>query len=114
MQYVVIIEQKNGVYRALIPDLAGLAAEGTTRDEALRKARQAAADYLSRVESASIDIETYQQPAMRPDSPQTWLKVAGKFVGDEDGMAWHLKEIYAARDRQRAETERTAARSDAD
>jgi predicted RNase H-like HicB family nuclease len=114
MQYLVIIERSNGMYRALIPDLAGLAAEGATREEALRKAQQAAADYLSRVEVATIDVETPTSPTMRPDSPQAWLKAAGKFVGDEEAMLQHLEEIYAERRRQRAQVDREAGLSDAD
>lgn len=36
MQYTVIVEHENGVYRALIPALGDLSAEGASRDEAVK------------------------------------------------------------------------------
>ena len=48
MEYPVIVEQKNGVWRAVIPVLADLSAEGASRDEAMKNAQRAAEDYLSK------------------------------------------------------------------
>jgi len=49
MQYPVIVEHINGAYRALIPALSGLSAEGATREEAVQNVRRAAEAYLSTV-----------------------------------------------------------------
>lgn len=35
MEYPVIVERKDGIWRAFIPVLSGLAGEGRSRDEAL-------------------------------------------------------------------------------
>src|SRR5262245_23349786 len=50
MEYPVIIEQKNDVYRAVIPTLADLSAEGQSPDEAVEKVQQAAEADLAAVE----------------------------------------------------------------
>ena len=106
MQYPVIIEQLNGHYRATIPALMNLMAEGNTRDEALQKVWQAAETYLAKIEIATIEVAA---PMLRSDSPQAWLRSAGKFKGDEEAMQQHIEEIYAARRRQREEAEQADA-----
>ncbi len=58
MQYSVIVEQKNGVWRAVIPSLPDLRVEGASLDDALRNAQRAAQDYLSNVVVTAIDVET--------------------------------------------------------
>ena len=50
MKYIVIVECENGLYRARIPSLPGLSAEGTTLEEALKEAQQEATSYLSRAQ----------------------------------------------------------------
>jgi predicted RNase H-like HicB family nuclease len=104
MNYPVIIEQCNGAFRALIPALSNLTAEGGSREEALHKAKLAAQDYLSRVEITSIEVEN--GPIIRRDSPQAVLQAAGKFVGDEEAMLQHIEEIYAERRKQREMVEK--------
>ena len=107
MQYPVIVENKNGVYRALIPALSVLSAEGATREEAVQNVRRAAEAYLSTVEVTTIELALpMDQQALRPGSPQAVLRAAGKFKGDEEAMLQHIKEIYAERRRQREEVER--------
>jgi len=110
MQYPVIVEYKNGVYRALIPALSGLSAEGASREEAVQNVQRAAEAYLSTVEVATIEValpqEQRPQQTLRPGSPQAVLLAAGKFKGDEEAMLQHIEEIYAERRRQRKEVER--------
>ena len=108
MQYQVIVEHENGIYRALIPNLPGLLAEGATRDEAVGNARRAAEAYLSEVEITNIEIHTQQEPSRRPGSPQAVLQAAGMFADDEAAMLQHIEAIYAERRNQRAEAEREA------
>ncbi len=105
MEYSVIIEHKDGVWRAFIPALEGLSAEGHSRDEALHRVWQEAEAYLSKVEVASIEVALPPQ-RLRPGSPQSVLRAAGGFVGDEEAMLQHIEKIYAERRRQRAEVER--------
>src|SRR5437588_13024462 len=105
MQYPVIVEQKNGLWRAVIPALADLSAEGQTRDEAMRNAQHAAEAYLSKVEVTTIEVGIGLQP-LRPGSPQAVLASAGKFKGDEEAMCGHIEEIYAEGRRQREAVER--------
>src|SRR5882672_10172139 len=103
MEYPVIVEQKNGIWRAFIPALADLSAEGASRDEAVRKAQQAAEEYLSKVEVTTIRVDIPAPKTRRYSTAQDVLKVAGKFKGDEEAMRQHIEEIYAERRRQREE-----------
>lgn len=105
MEYAVIVEQDNGIYRARIPALPNLTAEGQSRDQALHNVWQAAEDYLAKVEVATIEVAAPPQ-RLRPGSPKSVLAAAGKFKGDEEVMLQHIEEIYAERRRQRAEVER--------
>ena len=112
MHYPVIIERKNGVWRASIPALPDLIAEGASRDEALRNAQRAAQAYLSQVQVATIEINLPQDQPLRPGSPQSVLKAAGMFAGDDEAMMDHLEQIYAERRRQREEAEREKIEAD--
>ncbi len=100
MNYSVIIEKRDGLFRAVIPALSNLTAEGPTRKDAIDKAQCAAENYLAGVEVVSIEVGNGPGP-LRPDSPQAWLRAAGKFVGDEVAMLQHIEEIYAERRKQR-------------
>jgi predicted RNase H-like HicB family nuclease len=102
MEYPVIVENNNGVYRALIPALADLSAEGSSYDEAVTNAKQAAEAYLSKVRITTIELNL-PAPEFRRGSPSAVLKAAGGFKGDEEVMRQHLEEIYAERRRQREE-----------
>ncbi len=112
MQYPVIVEQKNGVWRAMIPALS-LSAEGISYDEALRNAKLAAEAYLSSARIATIEVnlpdeQTADQIARR-GSPESVLNAAGKFKADKEAMVQHIEEIYDERKRQREEAEREAS-----
>jgi predicted RNase H-like HicB family nuclease len=106
MEYQVITQQMNGVWRAFIPALSDLSAEGASHDEAVRNAQQAAAAFLSSVELTTIRVDLPTEQAARSDSPQAWLGAAGKFKGDDEAMSTHLEVIYADRRRERVEVER--------
>ena len=99
MNYSVIIEKHDGIFRAVIPALSNLTAEGPTRKDAISQAERAAESYLAGVEI--VHIEVGDADPLRPDSPQAWLRAAGKFVGDEVAMLQHIEEIYAERRKQR-------------
>lgn len=101
MQYPVIIEQKNGLYRATIPALANLSVEGNSAVDALAKAQQAAQEFLASVTIATIELPNIQDPALRPGSPQSVLKALEVFSGDEDALREHFAEIAAERERER-------------
>jgi len=103
MEYPVIVEKNNGVYRALIPSLADLSAEGQSPDEAVEKVRDAAEAYLSSVELRTIEIGT---PAIAPEPYSTaedWLDAIKVFEGDEDALKEHFAEIEDERQRERRE-----------
>ncbi len=111
MQYPVIVEQNNGVWRAVIPTLADLSAEGASFDEAVNNAQQAAEEYLSKVVITTIEVETPKSVSTR--SPQTWIETAGMFKGDEEAMWRHIDELDAARRREREEIEQEYDRLEA-
>lgn len=107
MKYPVIVERKNGAWRAVIPALSDLSAEGSSYEDAVQKVRHAAKLFLSKVSITTIELnETSQE--LRRGSPKSVLKSAGKFKGDEEAMRLHIEEIYAERRRQREEAEREA------
>lgn len=97
MRYIVIVERENGLYRARIPSLPGLSAEGTTLEEALKGARQEAVSYLSRVAVATIEVDL---PVLHLSSAQTWLDAAGTFEGDQE-QSQHFADLAAKRQQQR-------------
>ena len=104
MQYPVIIEQLNGHYRATIPALMNLMAEGNTRDEALDQVARAAEVYLQKIEIATIEVAA---PAriVRRDSPQAWLNAAGGVDPTDALYQEYLAELAAEKQRQREEAE---------
>ncbi|MGH9842899.1 MAG: type II toxin-antitoxin system HicB family antitoxin [Blastocatellia bacterium] len=53
----VIVEQKNGSYRALVPALPNILAEGATRDEAISNVKNTAQHYLAGVEVATVELD---------------------------------------------------------
>jgi len=64
-----LLNQHNGVWRAWIPALSDLTAEGSSYDEAIHNARHAAEVFLSKVKittiELSIPVETYGAAAPR-------------------------------------------------
>ena len=102
MEYPVIVEQKNGVYRALIPALADLSAEGRSPDEAVQKVQQAAETYLAAVEFRTIRIEALAPQTMpHYSTARDWLEAVKVFEGDEEALREHFAGIEAERQRQR-------------
>lgn len=97
MRSIVIVECENGLYRARIPSLPGLSAEGTTLEEALQGAQQEAAAYLSRVTVSTIEVDL---PALHRGSAQAWLDAAGTFEGDPE-QSQHFADLAAMRQQQR-------------
>lgn len=101
MEYSVIVERNNGVYKALIPELPALSAEGRSSDEAVRNVRQAAQDYLATVEIRKIHVDIPQ----RYSTARDWIEAAEAFAGDEEALREHFAEIEAERQRQREEAQ---------
>lgn len=113
MQYPVIVEQTNGIWRAVLPTLPDLSAEGTSLDEAIQNARQVAENYLARVVVTSIEVSGPPAATLYRRSPQNWIAAAGLFKGDEAAMWQHLEEIDAARHQERKQVEREYDQLDA-
>ena len=109
MEYPVIVEQKNGIYRALIPALADLAAEGSSSDEAVQNVQSAAEKYLAGVELRTINLDMPARRISRLPTAKDWLEAVKVFEGDEEALREHFAEIEAERLRQRAEAERQDA-----
>ncbi len=106
MEYPVIVQQKNGIWRAFIPALADLSAEGASLDEAVRNAQRAAEEYLSKVEVKTIDVKLPFEQRLRPDSPQALLKALEAYTGDEEALREHFAQIARERQREREDAER--------
>ncbi|SRR6266446_2463368 len=103
MRYPVIVEQRNGLWRAVIPGLSDLRAEGASYDEAVRNARQVAEDYLAQVVTTTIEVTTPPSELLSSRSAQTWIESAGRFENDQEVMRKHIEDIYVERRRQREE-----------
>jgi predicted RNase H-like HicB family nuclease len=105
MEYAVLIERKQEGWRAFIPALADLGAEGVSRDEAVRNVQRAAEAYLSAVEVTTIKVNLPQEFSRRPGSPRTLLRALEAFAGDEQALREHFEDIARERQRQRAEAQ---------
>jgi predicted RNase H-like HicB family nuclease len=102
MEYAVLVERKTGGWRAFIPALADLDAEGVSRDEAVQNVQRAAEAYLASVEVTTIKVKLPQEPSRRPGSPRTLLRALAAFAGDEEALREHFEDIARERQRQRA------------
>ncbi len=105
MEYPVIVEQKDGVWRAVIPALSDLSVEGGSRDEAMQNAQSAAEDYLSRVEVTTIKVSLPREQPLRAGRPQALLRELEAFAGDCEALREHFEEIAAERRRQREDAQ---------
>ena len=103
MEYPVLVERRNGLWRAFIPALGDLAAEGASRDEAVRNARRAAEEYLSKFEITTIEVDPTQNSTSRPDSPLSLLRALEAFADDGEALREHFDQIAAERQSQREE-----------
>lgn len=110
MEYPVIVERKNGSYKAIIPDLLALSAEGASSDEAVRNVQRAAREYLATVELRNIQVESPHGYS----TAQDWLRVAGTFSPDDELYQQYRAEIEAERKRQYAEVNREIDAADAE
>jgi len=109
MEYAVLVERTKGGWRAFIPALADLGAEGVSRDEAVQNVQRVAQAYLSSVEVTTIKVNLPQEPAQRPGSPRTLLRALEVFAGDEEAVREHFEDIAKERQRQRAEAQQQDA-----
>jgi predicted RNase H-like HicB family nuclease len=109
MEYSVLVEQKNGVWRAFIPALADLGAEGASRDKAMHNVQRVAEAYLSSVEVTTIKINLPQEPSGQPGSPLALLRALEAFAGDEEAVREHFEELARERQRQREEAQQQNA-----
>ena len=106
MNYSVIIEKHDGIFRAVIPALSNLTAEGPTRKDAISQAERAAESYLAGVEIVNLEIEK-EATTFRRSSPQAWLRTEPLFPDDEL-FRQYLAEIEAEKELQRQEAVREA------
>ena len=109
MEYAVLVERTKGGWRAFIPALADLGAEGASRAEALQNVQRAAEAYLSSVEVTTIKVNLPQEPSRRPGSPRTLLRALEAFAGDEEALREHFEDIARERQRRRAEAQQQDA-----
>ena len=109
MEYSVIVENSSGIWRAVIPALSDLSAEGMTEEEAVRNAKQAAEKYLASVKIKTIEINPTPESSIRPSRPDELLKALEAFAGDEEALREHFEEIEKERRRQREEAQRPDA-----
>lgn len=111
MEYPVLVERKNGHWRALIPALAGLSAEGFSCEEAVSNAQRAAETWLSNVVVRTIHL---QSPALQNQpysTAQDWLNAvnAAPVIDPQDELyQQYLAELDAEKQRQREAAEREA------
>jgi len=109
MEYAVLIERRKEGWRAFIPALSDLGAEGGSRDEAVQNVQRAAEAYLSSVEVTTIKINLPQEPSWRPGSPRALLRALEAYAGDEEALHEHFEAITRERQRQRAEAQQQDA-----
>jgi predicted RNase H-like HicB family nuclease len=106
MEYPVIVERNNGIFKARIPNLPDLSAEGSTSDEAVLNVQYAARNYLARVEMRMIQVPTPEIQLHKYSTARDWIEASEAFIGDEDAIREHFAEIEAERQRQREEAQR--------
>ncbi len=111
MKYPVLVERKNGHWRAVIPALAGLSAEGTTCDEAVVNAQMAAETWLSNVVVRTINLNAASLQTHELSTAQDWLDAVrnAPAMDDHDELyQQYLADLDAEKQRQREEAEREA------
>ena len=115
MKYPVLVERKNGHWRAVIPALAGLSAEGTTCDEAVVNAQMAAETWLSNVVVRTINLKAAALQNPEFSTAQDWVEAvrAAPEIDDNDELyQQYLADLDAKKQQQRAEAEREAERTE--
>ena len=114
MKYPVFVERKNGHWRAIIPALAGLSAEGASCDEAVFNAQVAAESWLSNVVVKTINLNAAALQNHEFATAQDWLAaVQAVPQRDDDELdRQYLADLEAEKQRQREEAEREAEQTE--
>ncbi|MCC3406922.1 MAG: type II toxin-antitoxin system HicB family antitoxin [Microcoleus sp. PH2017_10_PVI_O_A] len=103
----VLMEQETeGNYQALVLGLSDCKAQGNTREEALANISSILGDRLAKAELISLEIKP-----PKPDNP--WMKLAGKYKDDPQFEAMQA-DIEASRREQYAEMEEYYRKLDAE
>ncbi len=97
LNYLVLIEEKAGLYSATVWGLPDCKASGVTREEALKNIHQLLIVRLEKTEIVSLEIEL-----PKPEHP--WMKFAGKYKDDPyfDEMLEDIKVLRQERDAELA------------
>lgn len=115
MKYPVLVERKNGHWRAVIPALAGLGAEGASCDEAVVNAQLAAESWLSNVVVRTINLHAAALQNHEFSTAQDWLdavRAAPEIDANDELYQQYLADLEAEKQSQRAEAERDAERTE--
>jgi predicted RNase H-like HicB family nuclease len=102
--YDVIVERRNGIYHASAPALPGISVEGSSRDEAIVKAKEAIEDFFKSAEVTTIAVEV---PASEYSFADRWIHQAGIQRQDPADPLYqeYLAELAREKQRQREEAE---------
>jgi predicted RNase H-like HicB family nuclease len=86
--YDVIVRLVNNVYVAVVPALPGIRAEGSTRDDALSRARQSIEDFFKSAEvvSVSVDVPAVEFRPYETENDQLRRQALLTFPDDKDAM----------------------------
>ncbi len=91
MKYNVIVEPQNGHFRALIPALPHLVAEGVSIEDAVQKMQDVAQQFIARTEVRTIELAMPATPTAGELISQDWLQAAGQFP--LEAMAWSADKL---------------------
>lgn len=111
MKYPVLVERKNGHWRAVIPALAGLSADGASCEEAVVNAQMAAESWLSNVVVRTINLNAAALQNHELSTAQDWLdavRAAPEIDDNAELYQQYLADLDAEKQKQRAEAEREA------
>jgi predicted RNase H-like HicB family nuclease len=107
--YDVIVERRNGVYRASVPTLPNISVEASSRDEAVANAKKAIEDFFKSAEvtTVAIDVPANEfRPYSKPSDLLRWAALHSR-PADEFNEQYQA-ELDAEKQRQREEAEREA------
>ena len=88
---VLVRRQRNGLFHAFVPSLAGLSREGKTKEETIKAARQAIVELVSDTEIVYLDVNGHSQ-----QTGNHWVDNAGIFA-DDPTLLPMLEEVYTDR-----------------
>lgn len=104
--YDVIVERHNGVYRATVPTLPNLSAEGATRDEAVAQAKNAIEEFFKSAEvvTVAVDVPANEfRPYTNGYDLLRWMALHSRPATELDEQ--FEAELAAEKQRQREEAE---------